>query len=400
MLKSFCLRRNLIAFTDHGSDPYVRLYLLPDKRRSGRRKTHTLKRNLNPVYDQTWAPSRWLVFSWCLLACKCSSSPPLSQVWVHGLTHGAPQEDSRCRREERWKSALQTQRPSGKGTVQFGVTAWVIISNGAQKSPHFYFLSRQVLVDLTHEDISKGFTQWLVFITRSRKLLTHFLHHFTVVTWKVVTQRRVGGRRKEERRKMGGREMAEEEWGRGERERWRQERETGEREERLAGRERQERKELNPSQFSQWTLLLDLEKWNLTTHTFPDSLHTFLTKISSLLTAMATTDCFCSYETVGVFWSEVNEGRTFLIFQVWSERRRPDEASLTPNRRPHVTIIVTLVGLQWGFFLFCFTFYICTKGKRKAAYGSVTGEPALSEAPGRGLVDIPQLPLSSSRFHI
>lgn len=53
MLKSFSLFRNLIAFTDHGSDPYVRLYLLPDKRRSGRRKTHTLKRNLNPVYDQT-----------------------------------------------------------------------------------------------------------------------------------------------------------------------------------------------------------------------------------------------------------------------------------------------------------------------------------------------------------
>uniref|UniRef100_A0A7N8X693 Extended synaptotagmin-like protein 2a n=1 Tax=Mastacembelus armatus TaxID=205130 RepID=A0A7N8X693_9TELE len=46
--------RNLIAFTDHGSDPYVRLYLLPDKRRSGRRKTHTLKRNLNPVYDQSF----------------------------------------------------------------------------------------------------------------------------------------------------------------------------------------------------------------------------------------------------------------------------------------------------------------------------------------------------------
>uniref|UniRef100_A0A671Z2A6 Extended synaptotagmin 2 n=1 Tax=Sparus aurata TaxID=8175 RepID=A0A671Z2A6_SPAAU len=46
--------RNLIAFTDHGSDPYVRLYLLPDKRRSGRRKTHTFKKNLNPVYDQTF----------------------------------------------------------------------------------------------------------------------------------------------------------------------------------------------------------------------------------------------------------------------------------------------------------------------------------------------------------
>ncbi|XP_037537331.1 extended synaptotagmin-2 [Nematolebias whitei] len=46
--------RNLIAFTDHGSDPYVRLYLLPDKRRSGRRKTPTLKKTLNPNYDQTF----------------------------------------------------------------------------------------------------------------------------------------------------------------------------------------------------------------------------------------------------------------------------------------------------------------------------------------------------------
>ncbi|XP_076837231.1 extended synaptotagmin-2-B isoform X2 [Brachyhypopomus gauderio] len=46
--------RNLIAFTDSGSDPYVRLYLLPDKRRSGRRKTSTIKKTLNPVYDQTF----------------------------------------------------------------------------------------------------------------------------------------------------------------------------------------------------------------------------------------------------------------------------------------------------------------------------------------------------------
>ncbi|XP_078519402.1 extended synaptotagmin-2 isoform X3 [Lissotriton helveticus] len=46
--------RNLIAFSEVGSDPYVRLYLLPDKRRSGRRKTHTSKKNLNPVYDETF----------------------------------------------------------------------------------------------------------------------------------------------------------------------------------------------------------------------------------------------------------------------------------------------------------------------------------------------------------
>ncbi|XP_072364336.1 extended synaptotagmin-2-like isoform X4 [Scyliorhinus torazame] len=46
--------RNLIAFSEDGSDPYIRLYLLPDKRRSGRRKTSVLKRQLNPVYDETF----------------------------------------------------------------------------------------------------------------------------------------------------------------------------------------------------------------------------------------------------------------------------------------------------------------------------------------------------------
>uniref|UniRef100_A0A4W6FJY7 Extended synaptotagmin 2 n=1 Tax=Lates calcarifer TaxID=8187 RepID=A0A4W6FJY7_LATCA len=46
--------RNLIAFTKDGSDPFIRLYLLPDKSRTGRRKTSTMKRTLNPVYDQTF----------------------------------------------------------------------------------------------------------------------------------------------------------------------------------------------------------------------------------------------------------------------------------------------------------------------------------------------------------
>ncbi|XP_016050020.2 extended synaptotagmin-2 isoform X2 [Erinaceus europaeus] len=46
--------RNLIAFSEDGSDPYVRMYLLPDKRRSGRRKTHVSKKNLNPVFDQSF----------------------------------------------------------------------------------------------------------------------------------------------------------------------------------------------------------------------------------------------------------------------------------------------------------------------------------------------------------
>lgn len=46
--------RNLIAFSEDGSDPYVRMYLLPDKRRSGRRKTHVSKKTLNPVFDQRY----------------------------------------------------------------------------------------------------------------------------------------------------------------------------------------------------------------------------------------------------------------------------------------------------------------------------------------------------------
>ncbi|XP_042556950.1 extended synaptotagmin-2 isoform X2 [Dipodomys spectabilis] len=46
--------RNLIAFSEDGSDPYVRMYLLPDKRRSGRRKTHVSKKTLNPIFDQSF----------------------------------------------------------------------------------------------------------------------------------------------------------------------------------------------------------------------------------------------------------------------------------------------------------------------------------------------------------
>uniref|UniRef100_A0A8C2BFQ2 Extended synaptotagmin-like protein 2a n=1 Tax=Cyprinus carpio TaxID=7962 RepID=A0A8C2BFQ2_CYPCA len=53
--------RNLISSTENGSDPYVRLYLLPDKRRSGRRKTNTMKKTVNPIYDQSFEFSVSLV---------------------------------------------------------------------------------------------------------------------------------------------------------------------------------------------------------------------------------------------------------------------------------------------------------------------------------------------------
>uniref|UniRef100_A0A7N6B746 Extended synaptotagmin-like protein 2a n=1 Tax=Anabas testudineus TaxID=64144 RepID=A0A7N6B746_ANATE len=99
--------RNLLAFTDHGSDPYARLYLLPDKRRSGRRKTHTIKKNLNPVFDQTFEFSVSLV--------------------------------------ELNRRTLDVAVKNGGGLL----------------SKHKGLLGK-VLIDLTHEDITKGWTQWLL----------------------------------------------------------------------------------------------------------------------------------------------------------------------------------------------------------------------------------------------
>ncbi|XP_028987105.1 extended synaptotagmin-2 isoform X2 [Betta splendens] len=98
--------RNLLAFSDHGSDPYVRLYLLPDKRRSGRRKTHTMKKNLHPVFDQTFEFN-------------------VSLVELHRRT-------------------LDVAVKNGGGLL----------------SKHKGLLGK-VLIDLTHEDITScGWTQW------------------------------------------------------------------------------------------------------------------------------------------------------------------------------------------------------------------------------------------------
>ncbi|KAL7851371.1 hypothetical protein AOLI_G00217270 [Acnodon oligacanthus] len=97
--------RNLIAFTDSGSDPYVRLYLLPDKRRSGRRKTHTVKKKLNPTFDESFEFT-------------------VSLVELHRRT-------------------LDVAVKNGGGIL----------------SKHKGLLGK-VLVDLTSEDITKGWTQW------------------------------------------------------------------------------------------------------------------------------------------------------------------------------------------------------------------------------------------------
>ena len=53
---TFCsaIYRSLLACDSDGlSDPYVRAYLLPDKSRSGRRRTDVKKNTLEPVWDET-----------------------------------------------------------------------------------------------------------------------------------------------------------------------------------------------------------------------------------------------------------------------------------------------------------------------------------------------------------
>ncbi|XP_038853193.1 extended synaptotagmin-2 [Salvelinus namaycush] len=97
--------RNLIAFTKEGSDPLVRVYLLPDKSRTGRRKTSTIKKTLNPVYDQTFEFS-------------------VSMVELHRRTLD------------------------------------IAVKNGGSILSKHRGLLGKVMVDLSVEDISKGWTQW------------------------------------------------------------------------------------------------------------------------------------------------------------------------------------------------------------------------------------------------
>ncbi|XP_030612387.1 extended synaptotagmin-2-A isoform X2 [Archocentrus centrarchus] len=97
--------RNLIAFTKDSSDPFIRLYLLPDKSRTGRRKTSTMKRTLNPIYDQTFEFS-------------------VSMVELHRRTLD------------------------------------VAVKNGGSILSKHKGLLGKVLVDLSGDDIPRGCTQW------------------------------------------------------------------------------------------------------------------------------------------------------------------------------------------------------------------------------------------------
>ncbi|KAG9469308.1 hypothetical protein GDO78_020878 [Eleutherodactylus coqui] len=44
--------RNLTKCSNHGADPYVRIYLLPDRRWANRKKTTVKRKTLNPIYNE------------------------------------------------------------------------------------------------------------------------------------------------------------------------------------------------------------------------------------------------------------------------------------------------------------------------------------------------------------
>ena len=66
-----CLNLIPCDTSDNLADPYIKIYLLPDKSSSGKKKTQTIKNTLNPVWDETFEfpvtqaelPSRTLEFS-------------------------------------------------------------------------------------------------------------------------------------------------------------------------------------------------------------------------------------------------------------------------------------------------------------------------------------------------
>lgn len=46
--------RNLTPCTSSGADPYVRVYLLPERRWASRKKTSVKRKTLEPLFDETF----------------------------------------------------------------------------------------------------------------------------------------------------------------------------------------------------------------------------------------------------------------------------------------------------------------------------------------------------------
>ncbi|KAI7814894.1 putative extended synaptotagmin-2 [Triplophysa rosa] len=124
--------RNLIALTKDGSDPYIRLYLLPDKSRSGRRKTSVFKKTLNPVYDQSFEFS-------------------VSIVELHRRTLDVAVKNG---------GGLLSKPKVLLGKVTNAVAHHCTFPQYVLYISLILSQMSQALVDLGREDISKGWTRW------------------------------------------------------------------------------------------------------------------------------------------------------------------------------------------------------------------------------------------------
>ena len=55
--------RDIAAANKGGkSDPYIKTYLLPDKKKETKKKTKVVKKSLNPVYNETLKVTHFLIF--------------------------------------------------------------------------------------------------------------------------------------------------------------------------------------------------------------------------------------------------------------------------------------------------------------------------------------------------
>ncbi|KAK2494144.1 hypothetical protein MC885_021778 [Smutsia gigantea] len=152
--------RNLIAFSEDGSDPYVRMYLLPDKRRSGRRKTHVSKKTLNPVFDQRSETDRHALSPGVCLLCVTSVLP---QLRIKGVE--TPHADLGFQLLELHGRAGLIPAVS---LFDFSVslpevqrrTLDVAVKNSGGFLSKDKGLLGKVLVGLASEELARGWTQW------------------------------------------------------------------------------------------------------------------------------------------------------------------------------------------------------------------------------------------------
>ncbi|KAL0618597.1 Extended synaptotagmin-2 [Plecturocebus cupreus] len=148
------------------------MYLLPDKRRSGRRKTHVSKKTLNPVFDQSFDFSVSLpeVQRRTLDVAVKNSGGFLSKDKGLLGKSGSLEVQAEVRRQDHGSLQLRIsglkQSVSASGVAGTMAQCWDYrrepVPSAQATLTDDYFKNPQVLVALASEELAKGWTQWAV----------------------------------------------------------------------------------------------------------------------------------------------------------------------------------------------------------------------------------------------